>query len=506
MKHCLPFALLCCLTCLAGLLPAQTREKLGPAINTEAYDESAPLFSADGRTLYFWSLNRSDGQGLQDIYVSRADAEGVWEPALNIGPPLNDPNCNIAFSITPDGNRMLVYRRNSKPGQSDLAISRRHPGDIWGAPEALRFEKYSNAGESSLSAYLAANGKTLILSIIAPGGRGAEDLHVSFYNNKTRTWSEPRNLGPILNTAGAEVTPFMASDGITLYYSTNTPGGAGGQDIYMTRRLDDSWLNWSRPVNLGAMVNTPGDDYYFKFPLDATYGYFVSTHGGSTKDIYRVRLPQHLRPMPVMLVRGRVIDQQSNQPIQASITYQELPSGNEVGIAQTDTSTGEYQILLPSGRMYGFNAQAYGYMAVSENLDVKVNAGVQYETVTRDLKMAPMQVGQVIRLNNLFFNTGSAELLPGSLPELQRFVSLMNAYPKLMVELSGHTDDTGSTEINLELSEKRAQAVLSYLQTQNINPTRLFVKGYGSFVPLAPNDTDANRQLNRRVEIKILGL
>lgn len=491
---------------LVAQLPAQTREKLGPAINTDAYDESAPLFSADGRTLYFWSLNRNDGQGLQDIYVSRADAQGVWEPALNIGPPLNDPTCNIAFAITPDGSRLLTYRQNRKSGQSDLAISRRHPGDIWGVPEPLRFERYSNAGESSLSAYLAADNKTLLLSIIAPGGMGAEDLHVSFYNTKTRTWAAPKNLGAVLNTASAEVTPFLASDGITLYYSTNAAGGAGGQDIYMTRRLDDSWQRWSRPINLGAMVNTVGDDYYFKFPLDATYGYFVSTHGGESKDIYRVRLPQHLRPMPVMLVRGRVIDQQTNQPIQATITYQELPSGVEVGTAQTDTSTGEYQILLPTGRMYGFSAQAYGYMAISENLEVKLTGHAQYESMTRDLKMAPMQVGQVIRLNNLFFNTGSAELLPGSLPELQRFVALLNTYPKLMVELSGHTDDTGSTEVNLELSEKRANAVLAYLQTQNINPTRLFVKGYGSFVPLAANDTEANRQVNRRVEIKILGL
>lgn len=485
---------------------AAQRERLSNAVNTDQYDESAPVFTADGKVMYFWSLDRPDGYGLQDIYFSNRDSlTGQWTRALNLGKPLNDPTCNIAFALTPDNTTMLVYRQGNSRTQTDLALSRRYP-QYWGAPAFIKFDQFKNAAQSGITAYLGADSKTLLLSIIGPDSKGREDLYVSFYNRKTHAFSEPKNLGGIINTKGQEITPFLAPDGITLYFSSDSTGGSGMLDIFVTRRLDDTWQNWSTPLNLGPSINSPGDDYYFKFPADARFGYFVSNYNTPTKDIYRVRLPANVLPLPVMLVKGKVIDQVTKKPISAAITYQELPSGHEIGTANTDTTTGEYRILLPAGKLYGFLAMAPGAVAISENLEVRLPPGKTYDELTRDLFMAPLQTGQTIRLNNLFFETGSAVLNPNSYPELRRIADLLTLNPTLSIEVGGHTDNTGTTQVNLELSDARARAVKKYLEALKVDGSRVSVFGYGANFPQADNNTDEGRRRNRRVEMKIVTL
>jgi outer membrane protein OmpA-like peptidoglycan-associated protein len=211
-------------------------------------------------------------------------------------------------------------------------------------------------------------------------------------------------------------------------------------------------------------------------------------------------------PRPVLLIRGKVLDQQTQQPIMASVVYQELPSGRELGIAQTDTSSLEYRMILPAGLNYGFLALAPGYVAISENVSVSLPAGQMYAEQERTLTLARLEVGATIRLNNLFFATGKAELRPESIPELERVVALLRTEPRLSLELAGHTDDIGTDTLNISLSERRAKAVQDYLVTQQIEAWRTIVRGYGAREPLAPNTTEADRRRNRRVEIRILSL
>ncbi len=509
VSFCKQVALLPLLLLLMQVLSAQPikPERLGTAINTDGFDESAPTFSADGNVMYFWSLERPDGVGLQDIYYSTRDsATGVWSDGLNLGRPLNDPTCNIAFALTPDNTTMLVYRQGTSKNNSDLAISKRTTA-FWGAPVPLRFEHFENLAQSGITAYLGADGKTLLLSIIGPDTRGKEDLYVSTYDKKLHTFTTPKSLGKLINTPGSDITPFLAPDGITLYYSTDSLPGRGGLDIYMTRRLDDSWQNWSRPINLGPQINSSGDEYYFKFPADAKLGYYVSNNGTPTKDIWQVNLPPYLRPLPVMLVKGKVYNQATKQTMLATISYQELPSGIEVGSAQTDTTTGEYRILLPAGKQYGFMATAAGCVAVSENITVTLPPGKPYAEQQRDLTLAPLQAGQSIRLNNLFFATGSAAISAASYPELKRVAELLQMNPSLSIEVGGYTDNIGSLDLNLQLSHNRAEAVRKYLvETLHADAARISVLGYGSNFAVADNSTEEGRRLNRRVEMKIVTL
>lgn len=481
------------------------RFSLGTNINTPEYHESGPVISPDGKTLFFWSMDRPDSKGLQDIYFSNFDEEfKEWTNGIHLNYPLNDPACNIPLSITPDGSSLLIYRKSDKKNEADLALSKKGVSG-WEAPKALKIENYNNLGQSSVSGYLGADGKTLILSMYSDKTEGKEDLYVSFFNKEKKTWSEPKNLGKTINTAFAESTPFLAADGLTLYFSTPGMGGLGGDDIFMSQRLDNTWQNWTKPKNLGSIINTNGDDFYFKFPAAADFAYMVSTDSATgLKDIYSIKLPESIKPKPVALVSGKAIDQKTQKPVLAHITYQNIETGEEIGSAQADADSGMYSIILPTGNFYGFMAEADGYFAISENLDLKQLSS--YKEISKDLILAPIELGMVIRLNNLFFDTGAQVLKKESYPELNRFLKLLNAQPNMKIEISGHTDNVGDKASNLKLSLARAQSVKNYLVSKAIDPNRIVVKGYGSDKPLENNATEAGKKKNRRVEFIIQSL
>jgi outer membrane protein OmpA-like peptidoglycan-associated protein len=483
-------------------------ENLGPMINSP-YDESAPVISLDGNTLYFWST-RPDGYGFQDIYVSHVDSvTGAWTQARNIGKTVNNSGPNIVLSITPEGRKLLIYRENKKnaqPGFSDLAIVRKSY-DGWSSPVQIKIDEFVNQAGSALTAYLGVDGRTLVLSFKDSDSQGEEDLYISFMNKETKAFSKPRNLGNI-NSSYAEITPFLAPDNITLYFSSDRPGGLGGYDIYMTQRLDSTWRNWSPPVNLGPSVNTEGDDLHFKFPAAADFGYLVSTGAADTnfggRDIYTVTIPSEVRPKAVTIVAGKVIDRATEKPLSAKITYIRLPDGKDMGTTFSDEETGEYRIILPTGHNYAVLAEGEGYIAISENLNTR---GIQaFTEVERNLYLAPMVVGEVIRLNNLFFDLGSATLHPDSYPEIERLSLILRKHPSLVIEVAGHTDNIGDEAFNIQLSQKRAAQVIDVLIKNGIESSRLTSKGYGSSRPVADNRTPEGRQLNRRVELIIQSL
>ena len=485
-------------------------ENLGKNINTE-YDESAPVITPDGKRLYFWS-KRPDGYGFMDIYSAFIDdTTGNFLPSKNLGNPINDGGANIVLSITPDGQKLLVYKEISAKlkadGFSDLAIARKGYGG-WQNPVSFKIEGFDNTGGASLTAYLGADNKTLVLSYTGTETKGSDDLYVSFLNPSTKKWTHPRNLGGIINTAGSEITPFIASDGLTLYFSSDKPGGLGGFDIYMTQRLDSTWKNWSPPKNLGPKVNSKGDDLHFKFPASAEFGYLVSTYPADTnyggKDIYTCLIPNEFKPKPVTLVKGIVLDLETKSPIESKISYIALPSGEEMGTANSDSKTGEYTIILPSGYNFSVLAESEKYISISEHLNTKGEKA--YNEIQKDLYLAPIKVNEVIRMNSLFFATGSSNIQIDSYPELERLVKLLQKHPNMKIEVSGHTDNIGPEGVNQSLSTARAEAALKYVISKGILSERVSAKGYGSQKPYAPNDDEIGRQLNRRVEFKVLSI
>lgn len=489
---------------------SQIPENLGEAINS-VEDESAPVISFKGNVLYFWSLNRAGGAGFHDIYYSRLDTAGKWIAAQNIGQPVNDAGANIVLSIMPDGKQLLIYQdsppgKDKKPKPSDLAIVKK-VGNLWSEPQFLKIENYKNTSGLPITAYLGVDRKTLLLSLYNEADNAQEDLYVCFWQPEKKQFSSPKSLGAAINTPYEEITPFLAPDGVTLYFSSNRPGGAGHHDIYMTQRLDSSWQNWSPVQNLGSPINTPADEMHFKFPADPSFAYFVSTAGNGHlggKDIYKVALPERLQPMPVVMVSGKVMDAANKMPQAARITYYDINENREVGTAFSDSLSGEYTILLPAGKEFAIIAQGENYVAISENLNTMGQK--QFALVQRDLLLAPFRVNTTVPLNNLFFEIGKSTLQNKSFVELDRIAALMLKNTEMHIEINGYTDNTGDENFNKILSLDRANAVAQYLIAQKINPERIETRGWGSLNPIANNATQEGRNKNRRVEIRITKL
>ncbi len=482
------------------------KENLGDNINSP-YAESKPIISPDGKKLWFSRHNAPENIGgtkdEQDIYYADL-VNGEWSKAKNLGKPLNNKEPNGVSATTPDGNTLLLlndYHEDPDKPNNGLSITYRDKGG-WSTPQSLEISNFLNKN-IFIDHYLANNGKVLLLALEDDTSLGDQDLYVSFYSGDN-SWSMPRNMGSIINTAGAEFSPFLAADGKTLYFASEGHNGLGGSDIYYSKRLDDTWTNWSKPKNLGSSVNTAGWDAYYTISAKGDYAYFVSTDGANSgsKDIYRIGLPKEFRPDPVVLVAGKVYNAKTNAPIESKIVFESLPRGKEEGIARSNPHSGEYKIVLPSGHLYGYMAKAKGFFSLSENINLKNIS--QYKEIQKDLYLTPIEIGQIVTMNNLFFERGKAELQEESYPELDRLYQLLMEYPNMEIELRGHTDNRGLAKLNYQLSLDRVTSVKKYLVDQGIAGRRLLLKGFGGTKPIGSNASEETRKLNRRVEIKIL--
>lgn len=480
---------------------------LGADVNT-GYSELLPIISSDGKSMFFVrhgypeNMEGVTNENSGDIYYSEMK-DGKWTKAVNAGAPLNNKGNNAVFAVSPDGNNLLLVGQYFKDGSFDikagLSMSRKTKKG-WSFPELLNIKNFYT--QTSINNYfLADDWKTLILCIERDDSYGEADFYVSFREGDN-TWTEPKHMGPQLNTSATDFAPFLAPDGKTFYFSSWVLPGYGAADMFMSKRLDDTWQNWSEPVNMGPAINTSGFDSYYKITADGKHAYFVSTLnaiGGS--DIFAMELPQALKPEPVVMLSGKVLNAKTKAPLEASIKYEILNSAKESGETNSDPSTGYYSIVLPYGHNYGYYASAKGYIAITENIDLsELN---EYTEIVKDIYLVPIEVGQTIQLNNVFFQRGLPELIATSYPELDRMVKVMSDNPSIEIELMGHTDNVGSAEKNQILSEQRVDAVKKYLVDKGISGKRISGKGFGGSKPIAPNDSEQNRQKNRRVEFVI---
>lgn len=480
------------------------KERLNSNVNSP-YTELRPIISPDGKKLFFIRQDHPGNIGnpeMQDIWVSDLTMENDWGNAYNIGEPLNNNSPNHIGSVTPDGNTIVignVYHSNGEmtPG---ISISNR-TANGWSFPEELIINNYYNESKF-MEYYLSNSGKALLMTMERSDTYGERDVYVSFLEDRNR-WTEPMNLGPVVNSSSDEMSPFLASDNKTLYYSSKGKGGYGDADLFMSKRLDDSWKNWTEPENMGDLINSEKWDAYYFFPASGEYAYFVSLVSEGNEDIFRIKIPKRVRSEPVFLVYGKVTDTKTNLPVDAKIYYETLPDGFEAGVARTNPSTGEYKITLPKGKKYGFRAEADGYLSQNDYIDA-TDLG-KYKEVERNLNLIPIEIGETVVLNNIFFNSGKYDLKEESFPELKRVVMFLKENPSIRIQISGHTDDINSDSYNLTLSENRAKAVFTFLTQNGISPERITYKGYGESKPVASNNTDEGRQLNRRVEFTITG-
>lgn len=503
-------------------------DRLDENVNSEYNDYNA-ILSPDGQTLYFSRRNHPGNMGgvndKEDIWYSSLDKDGKWTLAKNMGPKFNNeyPNfINAINSVTPDGKAAVMvlgnqYIDGGKKMLAGMSISNYVNGE-WTTPKVVKIENDYNYNEKS-HYFLSNTRRALLMSVEREDSYGDRDLYVSFNKNDS-TWSEPLNLGKSINTASEEASPFLAADDKTLYFSSKGYSGYGGSDIYRSIRLDDTWTKWSEPENLGPEINSKFDDLFFNIPSNSDYGYFSKGVADNNVDIFRLKLPPFMLPDPVVLVKGKLIDQKTGLPIGSKIIFETLPDGKEAGIAQSDPQTGEYEIQLPVGKQYGIRAEAKDHLSTNQNLDLRK---IAYGPVKQDLalvptgakdtdkpvvvepiEVAPIADNATIPLNNIFFDFDNASLRSESFPELNRIVALMAERKNMTVEISGHTDNLGPDAYNMKLSERRAKSVSKYLVEKGVDTNRITTTWFGETKPVDTTNTKAGNRKNRRVEFKIL--
>lgn len=491
-------------------------EKLDVNVNSD-FSEYNPMLSPDGKVLYFSRKNHPENVGgtsdKEDIWYSELGADGKWTLAKNMGPQFNNehPNFVNTVSATPDGKAVVLLLGNKylDKGKMVAGVSiSSNLGGTWSEPKPLEIENDYNYNEKA-NYFLTNTRKALLMSVEREDTHGDRDLYVSFEKEDGK-WSEPLNLGKAVNTVGEESAPFLASDDKTLYFSSNGFSGYGGSDVYMSKRLDETWTNWSPPENMGPDINTKLDDLFFNIPSTSEYAYYSRGVTAENSDIFRVKMPMFLTPEPIVIVKGKLIDAKTGKPIGAKIIYERLSDGKEVGVTYSNPETGEYEIHLPGGQLYGFRAEAKDHISESQNLDLR-NFTKDGVLADKNITLAPIEVAVVevqaqITLNNIFFAFDNASLLPESFPELNRLVSLLNERPAMQVEIAGHTDPIGTEQYNLKLSERRAKTVTKYLVEKGIAAERITTSFFGESQLIDTTNTKAGNRKNRRVEFKILKL
>ncbi len=475
------------------------KENLGPNVNCAA-DDLSPRISADGKTLYFgreyYSGNIGGDQDGEDFYISNFDGTS-WSVAQNMGAPINSDKVDNIASFSTDNNS-FIFSSGTK-----FMIQRRNESG-WGAPEEMGLS-YTNEA-NHFEATLSPDGKAILFATQNKDnlyyGHGEErDIYASALQ-PDGTWGPPINLGRTINTSGDETSPFLAADGRTLYYSTDGKPGYGGSDVFMSKRIGNSWTQWTEPVNLGPEINSGGFDAYYVVPASGAYAYMVSDIGGFGKaDIVQIKLPQEIKPDPVVLIHGKTLDAKTKKPISADIHIDNLGLNKEVGEAISDPQTGDYKIVLPYGFTYGFHGAAAGYLSVNENLELLTVSS--YSEMEKDLYLVPIEIGQAIQLNNVFFEQARAVLKPESFPELDRLVQIMKENPTMEIALNGYTDNIGRPVSLIALSMDRVGTVKNYMVSKGIAARRITGEGYGPENPLFKNDTEEHRRMNRRVEFKV---
>jgi len=472
-------------------------KRLDKRVNSP-WHEGAPVISADGNTLYFFVAdhpqNKFGKKGSQDIWFSERTSNGTWKDAVHMSAPLNQLRYNQVMSVINKGNTLLIRGA----GRSSDGFSLTHKnGSGWSNPKSLNIPQLAKMSQGVYSgAVMNEQGNVLIMYFNELKGQKISDLYVSLKQDDG-SWSEPQYIES-LNTSGDEFGPSLDPDGKTLYFASSRPGGTGSADIYKTVRLDDSWTNWSTPINLGAPVNTKGFDAYYtvddKGNVFTTRAY-MSPDGGSLDILSLIPVE---KPKPKLVVWGNVYDRETNDAVLAEVVYETF----QIEIDSAWSEEGFYEVDLIGEGRYGITAQAEGYMNGTDQLEIPY---FEHDTVVRkDLYLDRIMIGTTVRLNNIFFDFDKTNLRPESVTELSAVVDFLKNNPTVKIEIAGHTDSKGSDQYNFNLSDGRAAAVRSYLLEQWIETDRVSSKGYGESVPVSTNETDEGRQLNRRVEFTIL--
>lgn len=517
-------------------------DNLGKDVNSE-YPEYSPVFAPYDSIVFFTSRRPNTTGGrrnykvsneyFEDIYYTSA-LNGKWQAPAQMPKPVNSRWNDASVAVHPQGKGIIIYRGHK--GNGDLFISfkkiKNNGKEVWTRPKKVINKINKNKyRESSLTF----NHDSSIVYFISSRkhGIGGKDIWMSMRRgNSNNGWTKPVNLGNTVNSPYDEESVFLSENDSVLYFASKGHNSMGGYDIFKSYLLPDG--RWNEPENLGYPLNTPGDDMFIFVNPDNRTGYFTSGGQDSTYgdlDIYsfffytpkkieadgnndliayiaspvnelEMEDPIVIKTMRLTVVKGIISEYETKKPLYATIEIVDNATQKVVQTVTSNSATGAYTVMLPSGKDYGMTVNSDGYMFHSENFNIPEATG--YQEVEKDIQLLPINPGAKVVLRNVFFDTGKSTLRPESYPELNKLAEVFKLYPNIVIEISGHTDSQGAASYNQRLSQARAESVVEYLVSIGVEKTHIVAVGYGETQPVATNATAEGRQLNRRVEAKIL--
>jgi len=522
-----PFLAALLLLCFNSLFAQRLNNNAFQKVNS-SYDELNPVISPDGKTLFVTIANHPSNIGGKkdqgDIWVSTPGEDNQWSAPVHAGSAINNAGFNAVAGMSSDGGQLFLLSHYDNTGglsrTQGISVSRKE-GDSWSRPDNIVIPYFKNKS-NVLNGDILGNQSAFVFSAETYGSRGVEDIYVSLKGSDGK-WSEPRNLGNNVNTQFQELSPALSADGRTLYFSSNGRKGSGSFDIYSTARLDDTWTNWSAPVNLGSGFNTEGRELYYRIYEQRGYAVYSSTKNSDGYGDIKVYLSDEpyrpdsavvvtVQPPPDSIiikevprpalsdkqvrVHGKVSNAKTGETIGANVFFDAPENDQTAGATISDG----YSVIIPSTSDYVVKIEAMGYVSTMEKLDIHT---YEMNDLEMNFKLQPVEIGTTVNLKDVLFEQGKTNLLSQSYPELNLVVSFLKTNPKVRIELAGHTDNRGIPAQNVKLSQARVDKVKSYLVSMGIDSKRISGKGYGGAKPIASNDTEETRLFNRRVEFII---
>ena len=509
-------------------------EILGPEINSN-YNEFRPIASGDGNTLFFTVEGHPANlaKNGQDIWVSRRDTKGMWTKAERLPDYINTGRMNNVFWTSVDGNKIIFRSYQTMKGDTtritlqDYMYSIRDCG-FWSRPTKLQIPGLSRLTQITVSSLtMSTDEKVIILSLSSAEDGRRHNLYISKFDEKTKEYSVPQIIKSISDSTGGEFNPFLAADDNTLYFSAKRKGGLGQNDIWMSRRIGNSWTEWTPPVNLNRPINSRRSDLYFSVGDRGKVGYVVSNEMGlfrKKQDIGKIQLADTLQPKVWIEMFGDIYDAVTKKPVKASVTaVTAIDDSSEIETKYTNNSR-KYKFRFAYGSDVVMYVSADGYHTMVDTLKIIDRFGAK--DIWRDIyltsqsvidsicaKRSPCDPLDTLDTDGLYaelakskilFDFASSVLRTESYRPLQILAKILKKNPNMIVELGGHTDAVGIVNKNIAQSEERAESARLYLLSIGVNPNQVVSKGYADETPIAPNTTDEGRQLNRRVDFKVI--
>lgn len=489
--------------------PVPFEPKPVPGVSTE-YDEYLPTISPDNEMALFTRKVKSEAKkdaftsptGLKEKFMYSIRQDGEFSRGQFMPQPFNKYDNEGGATVTIN-NKMLYYTlckytADRRYYNCDICFSENVNG-TW-LPIKNLGEKVNTENTWESQPSVTSDGKTLFFVSDRDGGLGGYDIYKTT-KDQNGDWGMPENLGATINTAGNEKSPFIHTDSQTLYFSSDGHMGLGGYDIFLSKLNENG--EWGEPKNIGYPINSFDDDVGFFVSTDGHYGYFASNKfdGFGGWDLYTFDLYEEARPEKVMLVKGKITDDENINFREAKVEIRNVES-KKITELEVDSVTGEYFGALVMRSDYLMTVKKKGYVQETKYIfKISQRSSKPLEIFT---EMKPIQVGMSYRLNDIYFDFNSVELLPESMIVIDEFYGFLVENPTLTISIQGHTDNVGSEDDNLKLSDDRAKAVYNHLVQRGISPDRLAYKGFGESKPIESNDTEDGRARNRRTEFVII--